>query len=127
MKCVSYKTFSSDKTHQSTLGSSPSIWLVCFYGISILVGYLMPNPHIYIYIYVYIYIYIYMYVCIYEDLAFATLRQDRACKRVIWWDGEYSNNILRRNKFIMTAYPSLSLHLIVLYTLWMWILLYPRE
>ena len=48
-------------------------------------------------------------------------------KRVIWRDGEYTNNILRRNKFIMTAEPSLSLHLIVLYTLWMWILLYPRE
>ena len=31
------------------------------------------------------------------------LRQDRACKRVIWRDGEYTNNILRRNKFIMTA------------------------
>ena len=24
-------------------------------------------------------------------------------KRVIWRDGEYTNNILRRNKFIMTA------------------------
>ena len=24
-------------------------------------------------------------------------------KRVIWQDGEYTNNILRRNKFIMTA------------------------
>ena len=34
---------------------------------------------------------------------FATLRQDRACKRVIWRDGEYTNNILGRNKFIMTA------------------------
>ena len=48
-------------------------------------------------------------------------------KRVIRRDGEYTNNVLRRNKFIMTALPSLSLHLIALYTLWMWILLYPRE
>ena len=24
-------------------------------------------------------------------------------KRVIWRDGEYTNNILRQNKFIMTA------------------------
>ena len=45
----------------------------------------------------------------------ATLRQEGVCKRVIWRDGEYSNNIFRRNKFIMTTYPSLSLHLIVLY------------
>ena len=33
----------------------------------------------------------------------SVLWQDRACKRVIWRDGEYTNNILRRNKFIMTA------------------------
>ena len=48
-------------TSATTLGQSGPVyngnqglvgWLVVFYGISILVGYLMPNPAIYIYIYV---------------------------------------------------------------------------
>ena len=30
-----------------------------FYGISTIVGYLMPNPYIYIYIYIYIFIYLF--------------------------------------------------------------------
>ena len=34
--------------------------LIWFYGISTIVGYLMPNPFIYINIYIYIYIYIYI-------------------------------------------------------------------
>ena len=38
--------------------------LVGFYGISTIVGYLMPNP-LYIYIYIYIYI-IYIYIYIYD-------------------------------------------------------------
>ena len=29
--------------------------------------------------------------------------EDRACKRVIWRDGEYTYNIFRWNKFIMMA------------------------
>ena len=33
---------------------------------------------------------------------FTTLLRERNMYRVIWRDGEYSNNILRRNKFIMT-------------------------
>ena len=43
------------KEEQSLFTDSLSLtvfWLVGFYGISILVGYLMPN-HIYIYIYIY--------------------------------------------------------------------------
>ena len=35
------------------------VWFGCFNGISILAGYLMPNP-------MYIYIYIYIYVCVWE-------------------------------------------------------------
>ena len=39
--------------------------LVLFYGISTILGYLMPNPvHIYIYIYIYIYVCVCVCVCV---------------------------------------------------------------